>query len=180
MVWNSIVFDDWPRIKPPVFKIPIDKSFRSYWVAKLVQTNYYYMQGTEDFEKCLHQKITMKSSDCETKCFPILYNFLPNFPPCNTTEEVRCNYGLIAAGSRKMRYTCLNLQKNVKYNGNIFLNSKIKGNFTGVRLAMYFNKFTKDVKEEILIIPTADFIGSIGGSLGLFLEFSWFTYVSGI
>ena len=46
--WYGIVFDDWPRIKPPVFKIPIDKSFRSYWVAKLVQTDYYYMQGTED------------------------------------------------------------------------------------------------------------------------------------
>ena len=46
----------------------------------------------------------------------------------------------------------------------------------------YFSEFTKDVKEELLMIPspTADFIGSIGGSLGLFLEFSWFTYVSGM
>ena len=44
----------------------------------------------------------------------------------------------------------------------------------------YFSEFTKDVKEELLMIPTADFIGSIGGFLGLFLEFSWFTYVSGI
>ena len=176
--WYGIVFDDWPLIKPLVFKIPI----QSNWVAKLAQTDYHYMQGTEDFEKCLHQKITMKSSDCEAKCFPILYNFLPNFPPCNTTEEVRCNFDLIGRGSssRQKRYTCLNLQKNVKYDGNSFLNSKIKGNFTGVGLAMYFNKFTKDVKEEILIIPTADFIGSIGGSLGLFLGFSCFTYVSGM
>ena len=177
--WYGIVFDDWPLIKPLHLKIPIDKAFQSYWVAKFAQTDYYYMQGTEDFEKCLHRQITMKSSDCVTKCFPILYNFLPNLPPCNTTEEVNCNFGLIARGSRKKRYTCLKLQKDVKYDGNIFLNSKSEGNFTKIGLLMYFES-TKDVKKEILMVPTADFIGSIGGSLGLFLGFSLFTYVSGM
>ena len=47
-------------------------------------------------------------------------------------------------------------------------------------LLLEYAKFKKNVKEEILMVHTTDFIGSIGGSLGLFLGFSCFTYLSGM
>ena len=45
---------------------------------------------------------------------------------------------------------------------------------------IYFNKATKDIKEEVFVVTTGSLIGSVGGSLGLFLGFSFFTYISGI
>ena len=119
--WYGLVFDDWPQIKPPVFKIPINAINTNYLLLKMSQTDYHYMQGTEDFEQCLLRKIIMTGSNCEAKCFPIIYNFLPNLPPCNKTVEMKCIFDLIVT-YRKERYTCLNLQKNVQYHGNIFLN----------------------------------------------------------
>ena len=109
-----------------------------------------------------------------------IYNFLPNLPPCNKTVEMKCIFDLLVT-YRKERYTCLNLKKNVQYHGNIFLNYISESNGTaGFKLYLYFDKFTKNVKEEILMVQTTDFIGSIGGSLGLFLGFSCFTYLSGM
>ena len=51
------------------------------------------------------------------------------------------------------------------------------GTKTGDDVVIYSSRNTKMVKEEMLVITTEDFIGSVGGSLGLFLGFSFFTYL---
>ena len=106
-----------------------------------------------------------------------MYNFLLDFPPCNTTEELQCIFRSFKY-SRKDRYKCLNLKKNVQYKSNFIFNAARESSDSGFRLKIYFDKDTKDVKEEIMMVPIEDFIGSIGGSLGLFLGFSCYTYMS--
>ena len=136
------------------------------------------MKGTEDFNQCFSNMIK-QYSHCNTKCFPILYNYLKELPPCNTSEDVQCIFDSIA-GHRQDRYKCLHLKQNVQYDTNFFFNAEKQSNETGFKFGLYFDKTNKDIKEEILMVTIEDFIGSIGGSLGLFLGFSCFTYVSGL
>ena len=51
---------------------------------------------------------------------------------------------------------------------------------TKVKLNIYPYSSTLEVKKEILVLDASTFIGSIGGSLGLFLGFSIFSYLSGL
>ena len=174
--WYGVVIDDWPLTKPTEVKIPISPLTRVSWLAKISQTDYHFMKGIENFEECFY-RIFVDSSLCKVKCFPFIYNFIPNLPPCNTTEEVQCGFDYMAS-NRKDRYKCLKQKKTVQYDANFFFNSARESNETEFRFNMYFDKSTKDVKEEILMVPIEDFIGSIGGSLGLFVGFSCFTYLS--
>ena len=43
---------------------------------------------------------------------------------------------------------------------------------------MTFEVAKKEVKEEVYVLSTNEYIGSIGGSLGLFLGFSFYTFAT--
>ena len=47
-----------------------------------------------------------------------------------------------------------------------------------VELLFTFSSDEIKIEEETLMIGTSSYIGSVGGSLGLFLGFSFFTYLS--
>ena len=143
--------------------------------TKVSQTDYQYMTGTENFERCLADLIARQST-CMTKCYPFLFNFLPNFTLCNS-EEYPCMYTMLVS-RWKYRYECLNDKKKIQYKTSARAGTKLKTNETEFVLMMYFNKATKDIKEEVLIVTTGSFIGSVGGSLGLFLGFSFSFFCS--
>ena len=176
--WHGIIIDDWPLLEPVSFNLPIENEYTSRWIAKVSQTDNHYMKGNEDFEQCLLKKIDEKSR-CESKCFPILYNFLQNYPPCTTIEEFNCMFSLLFEW-RKHRYDCLQAKKNIQYKANFFAGPRQKNIETNVTFQFYFDKGTKEIREEVLIVTEGNLLGSVGGSLGLFLGFSCFTYISGI
>ena len=170
--WHGIVMDDWQSFDPSISKIPIEN--RDYFV-KVSQTDYHYMTGTNNFEQCLVEQIT-RNSECETECYPFMFNFLPNYTLCNSEEYHCMNYMLY-----KYRYECLQSLKDIQYRTILYPGYKPttpKGSW--FMFTIYFDKATKDIKEEVLTVTTGSFIGSVGGSLGLFLGFSFFTYLSGI
>ena len=175
--WHGIILDDWPLFDPAISIIPIAKLHTQKMTTKMSQTAYQYMTGTENFEKCLAELI-VRHSTCKTKCYPFLFNFLPNSTLCNF-EEYPCMYGMLVS-RWKYRYECLNDKKNVQYKASARPGTKLKGNETEFVFWLYFNKATKDIKEEVFVVTTGSLIGSVGGSLGLFLGFSFFTYLSGI
>ena len=175
--WHGFVIDDWPDIKPDIFDIQIIENATSFWYFKLTQTDYIFTQGTEDFTNCFMDHLEQNAGSCERICFPILFNFLPNVSACNTVGEFGCISNL-TINSRQKRYECLHQKKQVRVNADESLNGMIESNETGFAMQIYSSKSTKVVQEEILIITTEDFIGSIGGSLGLFVGFSFFTYLS--
>ena len=175
--WHGIILDDWPLFDPAISIIPIEKLHTQKMTTKMSQTDYQYMTGTENFEKCLAELI-VRHSTCKTKCYPFLFNFLPNFTLCNS-EEYPCMYTMLVS-RWKYRYECLNDKKNVQYKASARPGTKLKGNETEFVFWLYFNKATKDIKEEVFVVTTGSLIGTVGGSLGLFLGFSFFTYLSGI
>ena len=175
--WYGIVVDDWPLFDPAISTIRIEKQQTQSWGTKVSQTDYQYMTGTKDFEECLAEQIA-KNSKCETKCYPFLFNFLPNLTLCNP-EEYPCMYTMLIS-RWKYRYECLHGKTNIQYKTSTSPSSKSNANGSEFFFWVYFNKATKDIKEEVFIVTTGSFIGSVGGSLGLFLGFSFFTYLAGI
>ena len=169
--WHGIVMDDWPSFNPSISKIPIENQ---QYLAKVSQTDYRYMTGTTNFEQCLVEQITRKST-CKTKCYPFMFNFLPNYTLCNPEEHHCMHHALY-----KNRYECLQPLKNVQYRTTIYPGFKQKTKRSGFWFVIYFDTATKEIKEEVLIVTTGGLIGSVGGSAGLFLGFSFFTYLSGI
>ena len=136
-------------------------------------------KNVDEFEKCIIEKLAT-DANCTTLCYPIIYNFLPDYQPCNSSDDFACMYYfLLNPDWRYLRYECLKSKKSVQYKANFFQSSKIQTNGTGFVFVYYFDKGTKDVKEEVQIVTAGNFIGSVGGSLGLFLGFSCFTYLSG-
>ena len=169
--WHGIIMDDWPSFDPSISKIPIEN--RDYFV-KVSQTDYHYMTGTNNFDQCLVEQIS-RNSDCETECYPFMFNFLPNYTLCNS-EEYPCMHYMLY----KYRYECLQSLTNVQYRTILYSGYKHKAKRSRFRFVIYFDKPTKDIKEEVLIGTTGSFIGSVGGSLGLFLGFSFFGHLSEI
>ena len=78
---------------------------------------------------------------------------------------------------RQNRYECLQLKNQKEFHVDAYQDGFTNGTKTGVEVVIYSSRNTKRVKEEMLVITTEDFIGSVGGSLGLFLGFSFFTYL---
>ena len=179
--WYGIVLDEWQMLDPTMLTIPIELLHEQSWVTVVSQTDYFYMTGTEDFEQCLLEKIT-RNSECKTKCYPFLFNFLPNYPPCDAEEweSFECMWNMFV-GTKKYRYGCLQSKKIVRYKTSSTYPNQI-GKYNASKFSLMFNsdKEAKDVKEEVLVVTAGSFIGSVGGSLGLFLGFSIFPYLSGI
>ena len=125
------------------------------------------------FYKCFHDELINQEFDtCPRKCFSIS-TFLNATPICKTREEFQCSHDL--AKKLKKKTTCYPGCKQVtfeivsKYQDEVgkpgakhkiivaykFINSKIK------------------VEEEYLIHDFVGMLGSIGGTLGLFVGFSF-------
>ena len=115
---------------------------------------------------------------CSPLCFPLNYNYILGLPACYNFNQTDCinralygNKDILAA-----RYHCLKPKETVEYKGKPYENTYNLLNGSGIALYFQFNRLEKEVKEEIYVINTRELIASIGGSLGLFIGFSCYTY----
>ena len=176
--WHGIIVDDWPYIDQVRFDIPVKESFDQIWTVKMSQTDLQYRNGVSNFTECIEEYINTEVN-CPVKCFPLHFNFLASLPPCHYINESNCMFDALIK-DRGGRYRCLKLKNNIQYKADFQFTYELEAkNETGIQLLMYFDRLTKNVQRERLVITTADFIGSAGGSLGLFLGFSCFTFLSG-
>ena len=175
--WFGLILDDWPLISPTIFEYPIKHNEDLDWVIKLSSTEHVFQRGSIGFEKCF-QDFIKQNVNCSKKCFPILYNFMDYLvEPCQSIEETRCMYDSMVL-SHKGRYQCLSLQNISTFEGEAYTGSRHQTNKTKLNFIFYFAKHSLEIREETLVVSTESFIGSIGGSLGLFLGFSFFSYCS--
>ena len=113
-------------------------------------------------------------------CFPLTFNYL-NLPACETYEEVQCMVQQIYLPSgplERVRYPCLKPSKMTEFEGESFKKSHEVSEETLMLLVAYFLPTKKEVKEETLVLGTREYIGYIGGSLGLLLGFSCYAYIT--
>ena len=136
-------------------------------------------------EHCIETLV--QNNNCSVKCYPVYFNILPNLPMCSTSEDFWCMSEYFGFNENFIIDQCFRSSYSAKFSG--FQNHvtttpmKIDQNKTYFGdWGISFDHISPyvEVKRERYTITTQDFIGSVGGSLGLFLGFSFFSYVNAI
>ena len=176
--WQGIVDDDWIYTKPEKYDLPLNRrlEYVALYDFKLMEIKKKYLTGVDNPTEC--QRSLMLTIPCSPLCFPLNYNYILGLPACYNFNQTDCinralygNKNILAA-----RYHCLKPKETVEYKGKPYENTYNLLNGSGIALYFQFNRLEKEVKEEIYVINTRELIASIGGSLGLFIGFSCYTY----
>ena len=159
--WHSLIPAEWPLYNPTVLKV----DQRSYYYYPGKVTEYLYAQGTQNTENCMTESI--KKSDCPVKCS---VGSLADLPKCNTSEEVDCIWTSTSTLEGITR--CNRKKRGLTFNGDLEELENYDKNNSQTIVAIFINALEKEIREEVDIITTSGFIGSVGGSLGMFFGFS--------
>ena len=177
--WQGVVDDDWPYFQPTKYILPIQANTSTGWSFKLTShVTEYIEHESQSPNEC--QETVLSKANCSQVCFPLTFNYL-NLPACETYEEVQCMVQQIYLPSgplERVRYPCLKPSKMTEFEGESFRKSHEVSEETIMLLVAYFLPTKKEVKEETLVLGTREYIGYIGGSLGLLLGFSCYAYIT--
>ena len=172
--WFGVVGDSWPYLKPTEVNFNFNTS-TSFWI-NLDVTQLTFKEGYSSIPDCM-QKIASKFN-CSSMCAPFFLSFLKTWPPCQTLDETKCMTDAWTHSFYPQYKNCLKPQKTTIYKTNVV---NLEDSFQprgSVEISLTFSSDEMEVKEETLMIGLSSFIGSIGGSLGLFLGFSFYTLFS--
>ena len=174
--WQGMVDDDWPYYKPDTFKIPFKNNTYAQWNFKLTPHEIRFLDGQDDPTDC--QEKVLKQANCTLICYPLTFNYL-EIPPCQTYNETDCMSTQIYSFSslERQRYPCLKPKIITEFRGEHFLYKRTQIDGSLLLIQAYFLPTKKEVKEEMYVLGPREYIGYIGGSLGLLLGFSCYTYI---
>ena len=180
--WQEIVFfnefrySSYSRIEVPIIK----DELKSIDVSAVKTTEMIHLNGVENRSQCISdflKKSKDKKSNCSQICAPLMFNFVAGLPLCANFEDFWCLIWHVSYVQERLIKECFNAKKTTKYNIDIATETH-KSKITGLMFRFQYISPRVEVQEERYIIGGTDFIGSVGGSLGLFLGFSFFTYSS--
>ena len=152
-------------------------------IADIFPTEVNNLDGIENVDDCMIKEL--REANCSFICLPILFNFLNDrIPFCATGEDYLCMLKHIDTLRRRgpaVSLSCYSKKqkRSTVVQGTIVVYDYIETNL--LQLGIYISDMTYGqvtTKKEKYIMTTEDFIGSVGGSLGLFLGFSFFCYAS--
>ena len=172
--WYGVVAETWPYLKPSEVTFHFNTS-TLFWI-NLDVAQLTFKEGHKSIPDCM-QNIASKFN-CNSMCAPIFLSFLKTWPPCQTLDETRCMFDAWVHSFYSQYKNCLKPQKTTIYKTNVV---NLEDSFQprgSVEIGLTFSSDEMEVKEETLMIGLSSFIGSIGGSLGLFLGFSFYTLFS--
>ena len=148
-----------------------------YWVEiqpkKIIKMKSESKCGDISFYECFQDELAKQNYDnCPRKCFSIS-TFANLTPICETEEEFQCSHEITLRlkESTKCLPVCTQIDYDIEYEYQENLNKpNAKRNVTfGYRLSNTKMK----VEEEYFLHDFVGMLGSIGGTLGLFLGFSF-------
>ena len=189
---NGVILDSWEDGK--VFALYAEKSIDLFPVIQ--PEKYIYNQSkkkcrTESFYECFTSVIVStkfeKYGNCSRKCFPAALPNLDslNIPICKTKEDHECNFSLFEKyldeiTIEKCPQPCSILQ----YSETVIIEDRHKLYRANDHLRRFLYQFGKlqnvIVHEEYLIYDFIGVIGSAGGTLGLFIGFSFINIIDRI
>ena len=176
--WYGITTDAWPYLKLDKQTLEFNTS-ATFWVDMYVK-EITYQKGHSSIKNCLENHVS--SYKCTQKCIPFFLSFLDHLPACQTSEETYCMYNYWGWAEEFNIYSkykqCLKPKTTILYEANP---TKLEGEVSpnnSVDLLFGYASNEMEIEEEALMIGTSSYIGSVGGSLGLFLGFSFFTHLS--
>ena len=176
--WYGITTDAWPylRLENHTFEFNTSAFF---WVDMYVK-KMTYQKGHSSIKKCLENHVS--SYNCPHKCIPFFLSFLDHLPTCLTNKETYCMYDYWGWAEEFNVYSqykqCLKPLTTILYEANPAKLEGVVSPNNSVDLLFGYASNEMEIKEEALMIGTSSYIGSVGGSLGLFLGFSFFTHLS--
>ena len=121
----------------------------------------------------------MSTNDVCKKCSPVFLSLKTIKPSCQSIEDYKCWYPWVFYGKNSNNYKrCLKPKKTTLYKAKSqsYESPLIQNDTVGLEFTYASDEIK--IEEETLMIGTSSYIGSVGGSLGLFLGFSCFTYLS--
>ena len=175
--WQGLYFYSWPFFEVPKLTIPMDPTLEI--ISEIIPNKVHFKSGQKDVQKCLEE--VMLSIECDRLCFPLSFNLLDNGSACDTFAQSECMFHGIYEAHREIAFgNCIRPETTMTYRlQSRFTRPSLKGlKSSEVRVWLRYSSDDLTVMEEVPVLGLASFIGSIGGSLGLFLGFSCFTYFS--
>ena len=174
--WYGLITSEWPR-KENLFieKIEVDNDPLILTSVGIAEKEVQFLQSADQgFEDCI-LKLFGKAS-----CFPIIFNFpkiIEKMPPCKYWNDTSWMIDEIWVKKRINFMKCL-LPNRARIYETFVDQNKINGKAhqadnRSLGFFFYGSSNMKKIQEEVYVISSTAFIGSIGGSMGLFFGFSF-------
>ena len=174
--WEGIYLASWLYVDVPKLSIPFNANLET--LAEVTPSQVLFRDAIADVRKCI--KDIVMTFNCSLTCSTPGFNYLDELPLCPTYRDMLCmtDNGIFYPEKEAALAQCLRPASTMEFKAKVisFRSSPSK------HINMWFKYGTGqlEVKEEVLSIALTTFIGSIGGSLGLFLGFSMYDYISSI
>ena len=172
--WQGIHLISWQYLSVPRISIYFSKADET--IVEIMPSLIRFQNGVDDVQQCMMDLLI--KTNCSQLCYPMMYNLMHDYgwPDCKTYEEMQCmnvfnnpimegRLGLCLRPTEAMIFKVQEVTSRQSHTDDI---------------NVWFKYSTEqlEVKEEIPTLGFTTFIGSIGGSLGLFLGFSCYDYIS--
>ena len=172
MSWLGVSNSYWPVFQPSTFTVRPMETI----IVHLYQTDHTALSGYENVDDCLLKLI--KGQNCSKICFPVIYNHL-DIEPCKTIQESQC---MLSLHYYKDYRKCYIPRFRISYEIRM---QHIESDHTGkpnakftFLLALGSDYLT--LHDEVHVMDFSQYIGSVGGTLGMFVGFSFFSYIQNV
>ena len=174
--WHGITTLTWPYFELKKHKLSFNEPKMYNWIDMSV-TSISYQKGHKSVEDCIEN--WMSTNEVCKKCLPFFHAFKNKKKSCQSNEDNKCWYHWGFVGKNYNNYKrCLKPMKTTLFKAESKpFEKRLVQNHT-VDIVFSYSSDEIKIEEETLMIGTSSYIGSVGGSLGLFLGFSCFTYLS--
>ena len=185
--WQGTITGSWPYNNiPQKLTENFKQNFLNYILIKVREDIWKYRNGISDFDSCFNQEKNMKEF--------VVLNCNSIFDKVDSqSQNVSniCKYAHehlnVTSGIEKSIQKCL-AQSTFKHYPTVgkdqftatLYNASEWTNKALIELGIQFSSNIQIVHEEVLILDDIGLLGSLGGSLGLFIGFSFFGYLSKI
>ena len=145
--------------------IDFEKEFTKF-VTKVIEKQ--YNNGIYDNGVCMEKLV--KSSNCTNKCH--ILSYANSLPFCKSAKDLQCIWDNLNMSTYA---DCFRTKLAVTYNVQQRIDTPLHKDINRSTTTVYVSLLSmeKEIQEEVPLLTTQDFIGSIGGSLGMFFGFSF-------
>ena len=175
--WYGLATDDAPHFEPTQINLEFKPNLKTF-VKLTSPTRITFMNGVQNITKCVDD--FLKTLNCSVICYPLYFNYLTNLPVCKNYQEANCmekEYYIESENNLKYQM-CLKPTQRLEYRWRVSYDDETVVNNRSMKIWFYVVALNLKLSEEVLVIGLTDLLGSVGGSLGLFLGFSFYTYIS--
>ena len=133
--------------------------------------------------ECFYSEQNLCKNKCMMNRYKGVFDMYPNatLETCNTKKASKCNFAAMTSCyfSQNSTKMCLNPCKVEIYTSNTYVFERMV-NKQKINLFLKYQSMEMDISEEYLVYDFPNFIGTLGGSLGLFIGFSYTGFIGSI